>query len=306
MFRRILVPLGTGEFAESALPLAEETAEACGAELHLVCVDRPAARPSPAPSSAPRPSGPEYLERLRGPIDVKGRVRTRTRALGGEPADALLTYARVHAIDLVVAAAGRGDRGLATTFLGRLGGGRVLGVPIPLLLETRPSPPAGSRPPGGKHVLIPLDGSRSAEQALAPALSLGRPLGARYTLLRVVGPKGILGSRPGDVRVPRGLLAQYETEARQSLERTAAGLRRAGLAVHTRVELADEPAKVISEVARADGAVIAMVTGSRGFSGVAMGAVALGVLRSGFAPLLLIHSHERRPALRQPDHSLAR
>jgi nucleotide-binding universal stress UspA family protein len=41
--------------------------------------------------------------------------------------------------------------------------------------------------------MIPLDGSPLAEQALEPALQLGRFMETRYTLLRVVKPARCFG-----------------------------------------------------------------------------------------------------------------
>ena len=58
---------------------------------------------------------------------------------------------------------------------------------VPLLLVRGNSGVADlTAEPPMRNILIPLDGSEVAEQALKPALSLGRLTGARHTLLRVV------------------------------------------------------------------------------------------------------------------------
>lgn len=46
------------------------------------------------------------------------------------------------------------------------------------------------------HILVPLDGSKLAEQALAPAAGIAEAMSARLTLLRVVPPFALLAADP--------------------------------------------------------------------------------------------------------------
>jgi len=312
MYRRILVPLDGSAFAEAAIPLAERTAGACGAELHLVRVHPVRAQPSPPPTGAgDRLREDEddrlwedergYLSRLRASLMARGLAETRITVLKGEVADTLLTYARFQSIDLIVLAThGRG--GLERAFQGSVADELVRRARTPVLLERIAEGAAGSEAVGCfDRILIPLDGSRLAEEAIRPALALGRPFRAQYTLLQVVRSVTVLASLPEPPRADRRLLAQFAMEARQYVEEVASGLRREDLSVSTRVEVGDEPAEAIARVAAEERAVVAMAThGRSGLSRLVMGSVADAVLRRATPPLLLFRPRERRPGHRPP------
>ena len=89
---------------------------------------------------------------------------------------------------------GRGP--LARAWLGSVADELVRKTPIPILL-TRPqeAKPVLDQAPVLRRVLIPLDGSSFAEQAMDPALALGSLTEAEYILVRVIEPM----IRGGDV-----------------------------------------------------------------------------------------------------------
>src|SRR5690606_5946298 len=97
-------------------------------------------------------------------------------------------YADEVGVDLVVMAThGRGA--LRRAWLGSVAdtlvreGGRPVLLVRPPDEEARPDPDA---PVTFSHLLIPLDGSDEAEQAVRPAMELGEATGARFTLLTVI------------------------------------------------------------------------------------------------------------------------
>jgi nucleotide-binding universal stress UspA family protein len=125
-----------------------------------------------------------------------------------------------------------------------------------------------------EEVLVPLDGSGLAEQALGPALDLAHLLEARCTLLRVVESSG----NPPEA-------AREEAEA--YLERAAGRLRGPGLSARPRVIVAPDAAEAIVGQAR-DSGLIALATHGRGGVGrMLLGSVADKVVRGTSTPVLV-------------------
>jgi nucleotide-binding universal stress UspA family protein len=149
------------------------------------------------------------------------------------------------------------------------------------------------KPPG---ILVPLDGSPLAEQALPYAQALLAP-GAELTLLEVVeGPEPIHGMS-GRLLVPvEDVQRMLERQAHDDLEKAEAMLR--GEQTRARLEVArGNPAVEILRVAaeqRVD--LIAMTTHGRGALGRwVFGSVADRVARSSPVPVLLVRPSERQP-----------
>jgi nucleotide-binding universal stress UspA family protein len=180
-------------------------------------------------------------------------------------------------IDLVVMTThGRG--GLASFWLGSVADTFVRLSRLPTLLW-RPNA-AGSdfaRSPVFKHILIPLDGSRLAEQILAPTLALGTLMQAEYTLLRVIEP----------VAVP-SCIHEVEATASTYLHQVAKRLAAEGKQVATRITVADQPATAILAAAeRHKSDLIAVAThGRSGLRRLLIGSVADKVLRGATIPVL--------------------
>lgn len=293
MFRCILVPLDRSAFAERALPLALALARRAGARLHLAGVHRLYELDDPHACWGPylpgrdadrRREEREYLDatarRLSaapGAAVTAGGPRGST-ALAEMAAESLLEQAGEVGADLIVAAthglgpgAGPASRGVARALV-RQGG-------VPVLLVKPGAAAAGPAVPDPlpSEVLLPLDGSGLAEQAIGPALGLARLSGARCTLLRVVG-----------CRLRSGPPAEA-AEAESYLERVAGGLRRAGLDLVTRVVCAPDAAEAIvgASGGRAE-VLVAMTThGRSGLGRLLMGSGAERVSLGTASPVLL-------------------
>lgn len=153
-----------------------------------------------------------------------------------------------------------------------------------------------------KTVIVPLDGSPLAEQALPYAKLLAKTLDARIELLRVIPDierENILVDSMATMYVgehansyherDRQLLEDVRSHAEGYLESQAESLRMAGLEFTTMVRFGP-PAEVIVETAAAlESAVIVMAT--HGYSGIqrwALGSVADKVIHATTVPVLLI------------------
>ena len=143
-----------------------------------------------------------------------------------------------------------------------------------------------------KRILVPLDGSRLAEQALRHAASHAAAFGAEVVLLKVLGPLPEPGmSSPRAIRSAEAASAQL---AREYLDGVAAGLLEEGLAVQALTVEGKPYVQIIRFAEEHDVDLIVMST--RGHSGLSrwlLGSVADRVARGATVPLLLIQA---RPA----------
>ncbi|MCC7369250.1 MAG: universal stress protein [Chloroflexi bacterium] len=134
-----------------------------------------------------------------------------------------------------------------------------------------------------RRVLVALDGSEQAEQALTLARMLAEALDADMLLLRVVTPKvgGFNGQAPRDVL---DLAA-----ARRYVEKLARGLQTAQMWVSA-LAVVGEPGTMIAAVSRTQRAsLLAMTTrGKAPLSSSELGGIAASSLRSATLPLLLV------------------
>jgi nucleotide-binding universal stress UspA family protein len=288
------VPLDGSAFGEQALPYALTVARRAGARVELMHVHTPLEDTYAEMQIYDVTLGERMREQARQYLlnlaqDLRGQAQLQIGTVAEE--------GPVH-VDLVVLTThARGA--LGRFWLGSIADRLIREVAAPLLVV----PPAEKGlPPGGaftlKEVLIPLDGSPLGEEILPAALTLGRLLGATYTLLRVVQPLPALEPMPlgapgGFVQVARAEAQQLQrmqqqllTQAEEYLAKIAAPLRQEGLSVRTVVAPEDQPARAILQTA--DIGLIAMAThGRHGLNRLFRGSVTDKVLRGTTVPVLV-------------------
>jgi nucleotide-binding universal stress UspA family protein len=137
------------------------------------------------------------------------------------------------------------------------------------------------------RVLVALDGSEYAEAALTAAGTLA-PLGAEYTLLRVVEPPAPVTAEPGLYTHLFDPEAE-EAAARAYLGRVAEGGWAAGSPITTMVEVGS-PVAVLAAYAHQQAAdlVVLATHGRSGLARLVLGSVATGVLQRAGTPVLLV------------------
>lgn len=197
MYRSLLVPLDGSDFAEEAIPLASVLAAKLDAELHLAHVIRPA---YDFDFKMPQDDfewkekiwdgATAYLEDKAEEARGEG-VSTLTAVLEGHVPAALGSYAEEQEIDLTVLTT-HGSGGVRRWWLGSVADGLLRRGPTDLLLvrpwdDTEDRERSKSR---FERIVIPLDGSDTAEAALGPTLELASSFDAHVKLVRVV-PKPI-------------------------------------------------------------------------------------------------------------------
>ncbi|MEX1183284.1 MAG: universal stress protein [Gemmatimonadota bacterium] len=294
---RIMVPLDGSAFAEQALPLAVAIARRTGAQLHVITVR------ASYPIETELNEGNNYVREVAAQIQsqlpepiIAQAITNELAALHYHPPESslvstiLASHAEEQQIDLILMTThGRG--GLQRSWLGSVTDSLTRTASCPLLVARPTEQPFSLAAPadrGLNHILIPLDGSPAAEQAISEARQLGDPFDARYTLLRVISPLAQLtvgtDLYPIEYTAPRSRKA-----AVQYLDTVAARLRHEGLAVDTRVVEDTSPAPAILSYASAHAAdLIALTTtGVGGIRRFLLGSVADKLVRSGNVPTLL-------------------
>jgi nucleotide-binding universal stress UspA family protein len=312
MLRTILVPLDGSALGEHALPVAARLARGTGATLHVVRVHVPHTR-APLSLEGMPVTDPDmdslrweaeraYVTRMRERLGARSELDTRIAVLNGQVAEVLATYAAFNQVDLIVMST-HGREGMARAWLGSVADELLRRSCVPVLL-VRPEQDAQAVATleGAPRIVIALDGSRLAEQVLDHAVSLGRPLGAEYTLLRVVNPLGSMGDLPAVFapRLGRAVAAQHVAEAKAYLAGIARGMKARGLEARVKVVESERAADaILDEAARHGTGFVAMAThGRSGLTRLILGSVASRVLHETAVPLLLYRPSADRRGLK--------
>ena len=297
-FRTILVPLDGSPVAEQALPLARRIAERAGSKLRLILVHQiPSAPLDPAAARlftslelATRKSERAYLRSLQTKLRQEGVRLASAVTLSGAVGPALDQYVRELGIDLVVMAThGRG--GVRRAWLGSVADHLVRHLEVPVLLVRPAEDGAATTSASASQILVPLDGSALAEDAIGPAADLARLWGSELALLRVVHPVVFYGDEllgwpaPYDEELTANLRSQAEGYVRDISERLRGeGHRASGVAI-----VGWGAADVILKLARPEHvAAIAIAThGHGGLRRLALGSVADKLIRGADVPVLV-------------------
>lgn len=302
MFERLLVPLDGSEQSETTLPYAEELAARIGSEVVLLQVCE----------SERECSGTErqsYLDRLAQTVrrvaaqhaaqtghPERREVRVQTVVLQGNPAERITEYAAGNAIGLVVMAA-HGRSGLTRWAVGSVADKVLRAARIPIALITGPAKDVPTKARGALYkALLPLDGSKIGEAALAYVEELAPKMGTELTLLQVVEHKYVAyGAEIGGyIPYPQEWLTATEEAARSYLAGVEARLKAKGITVSWRVEtgLAADTIVDVAERMKAD--FIAMSThGRSGVGRWVFGSVADRVIHAGKMPVFLVRARPK-------------
>jgi nucleotide-binding universal stress UspA family protein len=297
----ILVPLDGSATAEQIIPYVRVLAHILAARVHLLrvvtkleeqpLIARYAAEPVPAQVAVESDwewehralaevegTAREYLEAqaqaLRSAnLDVSIEIST------GAPAEAIAEVA-TNQPQMLVAMVMHGYQGLRRLAADSVADCLVHTTATPMFL-VRDGAAQSAHSWTLRRILVPLDGSALARQALPLARTLAMCARAELVLLRaVVAPAGH-SALPGACQ-----------EARQQLAVLTAQLGHQQLPVEPVVTSGDPAEAIVSEASRR--AVDLIVMATHGYSGVkrwALGSVADSVLHATPTPLLLVHPH---------------
>jgi nucleotide-binding universal stress UspA family protein len=284
MIERILLPTDGSPLSERAFPVAELIASAQGAEIYAVEVVSPPMWMVDGGGYAGYEGSlsPELYQQLLDELDARAQqdldhvaqrlqaystpIGTHTELLQGSPYGALLDYEQKVKPDLVIMAT-HGRTGLERFARGSVADCMLREGTTPVLMVRSFEPPVSTL----ERVLVPLDGSQLAEQALPMVEMLARKPVQAVRLLRVMDSM------------------DDEAGAIVSLRPAASRLEAAGVKVELDVQVG-EPGEAIAAVAKDADLIIMATHGSGGWNRFRHGSVAEQTLRETTVPLLLVRA----------------
>ncbi len=141
-----------------------------------------------------------------------------------------------------------------------------------------------------KHILVPVDGSPTAQKAVEKAAGLARAFGSEVTALYVIDPYPFTGLGSDFAYGQPEYLAAATAEASEATEAARATLAAAGVKVDTRVSEAHAAWRGILETAEALGADLIVMGshGRRGLEKLVLGSVAQRVLAQAQVPVMVV------------------
>jgi nucleotide-binding universal stress UspA family protein len=286
----IIVPLDGSELAERALPYAQRLASALRTHLVLVTVWEGAdaalgaafMAAAPEIERAARERWTAYLHEAR---DRAGATGAKTVVREGDATDEILRVADEERARLIVIAT-HGRSGIGRWVYGSTAS-QLLRTAARPLLAVGPELLSRKREPEMRRIMVPLDGSSLAEQALPAATALARALDARVSIVRAV--RWAIESYP--YTVPTAYLPQLDDELAKAADayvhRIAGNVQAPG-GVDAHVLRGPAAQSLIDFAERAGIDLVVMTTHARGgIARAALGSTADRMLH-GPAPVVLI------------------
>jgi len=318
MFERILVPLDGSKRAEQALPVAAKIARSSGGSVVLVRVSMPDTFTGPSvvgPLFTPEMFERErieityYLAHLPSLECLRG-VTTVAHIAEGMPAQAILSAVDALQADLIVMCS-HGRTGFTRWMLGSVAQhvARHSTVPVLIVREATESARVSGRDAYSVRVMVALDGSPLAEEALTPAAYLSTALstqseGALHLVLVVHLPVEYeYGQNDALARAKKQGIQQAWSYLNALEQRIQTGnLSSSKLQVTASVAVSMDVADTLIQIAEGNEQenstgydIIALTThGRSGPKRWIMGSVAERLLGATRLPLLIIHPHKSK------------
>lgn len=297
MLAHLLVPLDGSRLAESALPAVLTLAKRLGARITLLHVVERAA-PATVHGDRHLTAREEAASYLAGVVSWLAErgvgAEVRVEPDGGDVAERIASRAAEDGADLVVLCThGRG--GLRGLVFGRVAQQVLQRGHVPVLL-VQPTPAGREQPFTCRRILVPLDGSTTAEAALPAASSLAAACGAELLLAMVVPTvESVSGERAAAARLmPTAAAAVLDAEAAEAvayLQSVASMPIAVGTAGRpaTAVERGEPVRTLLDLASRREIDLIVMAThGRSGVGAVWAGSVAARIVAHSTRPVLLV------------------
>jgi nucleotide-binding universal stress UspA family protein len=299
----ILVALDGSPGAEAILPHALTLARTTGGDLVVVAVTtthapvaaetlvRGGVALQDRPGQAEYRGGREYLDRVVAGLEGGG-VAVKVRVRSGDPVREILAQVAEGPRPQAVALATHGRGGLHRIFAGSVTERVLHDLPVPALLAHVADPPPPPPPARYRRILVPLDGSTFATQALDAAVALGKRCAAEIHLLTVLPPLEHLSIAEAGL-TPFWVQEKHQHEADAAtfaLADMAYALEQTGLRAHTALRHGDPASGIVHFAHEMGSDLIVMATHGRGgLSRLWAGSVVMSVVRHTAVPILAIH-----------------
>jgi nucleotide-binding universal stress UspA family protein len=291
-----LVPLDGSKLAEEILPLAERLSSAFNIPLHLLTViqqDAVAATRAPGPDASKQAAqkAQDYLRMVSKRVSRSvGPEHVTTSVQIAKVADAIVQEAD-SVPETLIALSSHGRSGLTRMLLGSVADKVLHGTKAPVFLYAPREDMPVRQAEDLTTMIVPLDGSALAEQALPHAVALAKALQLRMVLVRVTSTLVDLVA-DGFYEVTQGLVDTLENEAIDYLDQQVSTLQQQGLTDVDRRHLTGTAAGKIIDIAKeTPRSFIVMCThGRSGMQRWALGSVADQVVSRVAVPVLVIRA----------------
>lgn len=305
-YRKILVPLDGSELAERALLPAISLAQAMEAKIILLRIVPPLIRDIHAERYRKlaldicKDQARDYLRSTHATLVDTG-VEISEKIKVGPVAESILACVQENRVDLIVMSS-HGRSGISRWIHGSVAEKVLRHAPCATLIV-----PLRARvePFACRGILVPLDGSRLAEQALGPALAIGEVAnaacgeGAELIALRVVAPIHLPVESVEMVHVFEQIDAAEQSNAQEYLQNLLSKVAGGPVVVKTELLIGPIAESIVDYADSQHVDLIVMCThGRSGYRRWFFGSVAEKVLRSAPCAMLII----RAPRLPE-DHS---
>ena len=302
MFRRILVPLDGSKTAECALPYVRTLAQQLAAEVELLEVINFGDVAENVSADAAKILNNKNIIRMQEEYLTQiaksfPNVTTRCRIERGAAASIIIDAAATDRETLIIMAS-HGRSGIRRWLLGSVAEKVLRGTGTPLLLVRGSEQTLAEGKATLRSIVVPLDGSKLGELALASALELAHSLNIEVVLLRAYEFPATAYYRASDY--PSGaaafipnyaeLVEETSREAREYLDTKIKDIN-AREPVRVRAEIIEGPAaeRIIDFAGTTPGSLIAMCAhGQSGLRRWMLGSVTEKVARHAQNPILII------------------
>ncbi len=294
MFEHILVPLDGSQLAEEALLYASFFARGYDCRITLLQVIEPVPPNLPHAGETfllqvadnAKQAAQEYLQAQSETLSLSG-INVDIRVALGPVATSIAEFASAEGVDLI-AIATHGRSGLDRWLVGSVAD-RVLHLAESPMLVIRPKA-LGSM--SGIHldgIVVALDGSPLAEEALPYVTDMALKLQMSVTLVQVVPTASMLYFGTEFTAVPMDIESMLEQAATEYLSSLAVSLEKDGVRCETKV-LRGDPASAISDYARtAPNSLLALTThGRSGLARTMLGSVTDRLIRDSSHPIFVL------------------
>lgn len=296
MYQRLLVPLDGSEQAEYALEYAAELSQRIGAQVTLFHVCAPTEHHLQQMHEGYLAHQTMLLKDLLNQAGVEG-TRVDSMMVFGDPATEILGYANENNVDLI-AMTTHGRSNISRWLMGSVADKVVRHSRVPVRL-VKSSVPGGElqRHLPEKEILVLLDGSPIAEQALPHVVTHAKMFDAEVTLLRVCESPIILADYPEGImelswEAHVNRITERDTqECRCYVDNLSNWLETQGVKSNTET-LSGSPAEEIARYieSRAFDLIALTTHGRSGVTRWAVGSVAQKILQATSIPLLLVRA----------------
>ncbi len=147
-----------------------------------------------------------------------------------------------------------------------------------------------------RNILVPIDGSDTAQRGLNEAVNLAKSLGSRIRLLHVINERELLSPYALGC-IDERFFEQVRNSVRSLLHEAEAAVRRAGIEVDAKLTegMGVVAGEQILRAARDWPAelIVCGTHGRRGVRRIVMGSDAEYIVRQSPVPVLLVHAHDR-------------